>query len=144
MEEEVCKKYIEYIAHLNEEIQNVSRQKTLAEQKIGQLMQEKGNIIKSFESERDQLMDKVKVCDNLLSTTKEVEMRYKSMKKDYVKLRQDMDALTSNRRELELKLEDSNNEKEAITEDFSNQYAALHIQKDKIFKELQTKIRELE
>ncbi|XP_033225586.1 uncharacterized protein LOC117178314 isoform X2 [Belonocnema kinseyi] len=144
MENEVYKRYTEHIAQLNTEIQNLSRQKTLAEQKVGQLMQEKGNIIKSFEAERDHLMEKVKVCSNLVSTTKDVEMRYESMKKDFTKLVQDTTAVVTHKKELELKLENSAKEKEAIAEDFENQYLTLAMEMGKISKELDAKTRELE
>ena len=144
MENAEYQEYSDHIAQLKEEIQCLTKEKMLAGQKISQLLQEKGEIIKSFEAELAQQQQKLEAYNSLMNATKNAQISYESLTKDFNEFKEDYATVLNEKKALERKMEDYSNEKKAIAKDFEKQYFSKCAEKDKIMKDLEVKIRELE
>lgn len=137
MDEDIYKKCVDHIAYLDGQLQLVTRQKLFAEQRITQLYQENGNIIEKFEVERSSLLEELKAFKNLSTETKDIQIRYKSQIDDYIKLRQELNAVVKHKQELKCELDECELDRMRLTETIKDLKKQMSKEQEIIFADLE-------
>lgn len=115
MDDVIYKQCVDHITYLNNQIEILTRQKNVAEQRIAQKYHENGILMKSLEEERNSRLEKSNALNNLAAETEKMQIRYKSQIQDYAQLRESMNLILKEKEDLKCKLEKSENDNIQLT-----------------------------